>query len=107
MDATLIHMDATLMGPVIVFALLVIRTAMVEIHRPGSARRQWGFLGRRGPMTAGATVAVLLSVSGRYAARPATVVVWALLAGALVAHIVHLSLQSQAKAANHRKGRNQ
>jgi hypothetical protein len=83
-------MDGSLMAPAAVAALLVIRTALVEIRQPGTARRQWCFLSNRRAMTAGAVVAPLLCVGGWRAVGVASVA-WALLAGALVAHIVHLS----------------
>lgn len=96
-------MDASLMAPVIVVAMLVIRTALVEIRHPGSTRRQWCFLARGRPMTAGATVALLLSVGGWRAAGVASVA-WAVLAGALVAHLVHLSTAPEAERAEDRNG---
>lgn len=96
-------MDASLMAPVIVVAMLVIRTALVEIRHPGSARRQWCFLARRRPMTAGAGVAVLLCLVGWRSAGIASVA-WAVLAGALTAHIVHLSTGPEAKRAEDRNG---
>lgn len=96
-------MDASLMGPVVVVAMLVIRTALLEIRRPGSARWQWGFLHHRRPMTAGVTVAMLLSVGGWRAGGMAPVA-WALLAGALVAHIVNLSSRPQTDRAECRRG---
>ncbi|MGP4052706.1 hypothetical protein [Streptomyces sp. 2A115] len=96
-------MDTSLMAPVTVVAILVIRTALVEMRHPGSARRQWCFLAHGRPMTAGATVAVLLSLVGWRAAGIASVA-WALLAGALVAHLVHLSTGPEADKAENRNG---
>jgi hypothetical protein len=97
------RVDASLIAPVTVVALLVIRTALVEMRHPGSARRQWCFLARRRPMTAGATVAVLLCVGGWRAAGIASVA-WAVLAGALVAHVVHLSTGPEADKSQTRNG---
>ncbi|MGW3413123.1 hypothetical protein [Streptomyces sp. NPDC000888] len=96
-------MNASLMAPVIVVAMLVIRTALVEIRHPGSARRQWCFLAHPRPMIAGATVTVLLSVGGWRAAGVASVA-WAVLAGALVAHLVHLATGPEAERAEDRNG---
>ncbi|GHE63160.1 hypothetical protein [Streptomyces capitiformicae] len=96
-------MDASLVAPVTVVAMLVIRTALVEMRHPGSARRQWCFLARRRPMTAGAAVAVLLSVGGWRAAGIASVA-WTVLAGTLVAHIVHLSTGPEADKTENRNG---
>ncbi|MGW0758394.1 hypothetical protein ACWD1Y_18280 [Streptomyces sp. NPDC002814] len=96
-------MDTSLVAPVTVVAMLVIRTALVEMRHPGSARRQWCFLARRRPMTAGATVAVLLCIGGWRAAGTASVA-WAVLAGALVAHLVHLSTGPEADKAENRNG---
>ncbi|WP_367318683.1 hypothetical protein [Streptomyces sp. HUAS ZL42] len=96
-------MDTSLVAPVTVAALLIIRTALVEMRHPGSARRQWCFAARRRPMTAGATVAVLLCVGGWRAAGIASVA-WAVLAGALVAHVVHLSTGQEADKGESRSG---
>lgn len=96
-------MDASLMAPMTVVAVLVIRTALVEMRHPGSARRQWCFVARRQPMAAGATVAVLLCVGGWRAAGIASVG-WAVLAGALVAHVVHLSTGPEGDKAENRNG---
>ncbi|MDO0937706.1 hypothetical protein QQY66_40490 [Streptomyces sp. DG2A-72] len=96
-------MNTSLVTPVAVIALLVIRTALVEMRHPGSARRQWYFLARRRPMATGATVAVLLCIGGWRAAGTASVA-WALLAGALVAHVVNLSTGPEADKAENRKG---
>ncbi|MEV1084072.1 hypothetical protein AB0I98_38680 [Streptomyces sp. NPDC050211] len=96
-------MDTSLVAPVTVVAMLVIRTALVEMRHPGSARRQWCFVAHRRPMTAGATVAVLLCVGGWRAAGIASVA-WAVLAGALVAHLVHLSTRPEADEAENRNG---
>ncbi|MFG2523510.1 hypothetical protein [Streptomyces sp. NPDC048527] len=96
-------MDASLMAPATVVAMLVIRTALVEIRHPGSARRQWCFLARSRPMTAGATAAVLLSAGGWRAAGIAALA-WAVLAGALVAHIVHLSTTPEAERTGDQNG---
>ena len=83
-------MDSSLLAPVAVIAMLVIRTALVEIRRPGSAGRQWSFLTKRQATTAGVAAAVLVSAVGWQAAGFAGVA-WAVLAGALVAHIVVLT----------------
>ncbi|MFG2456566.1 hypothetical protein ACGFWE_05785 [Streptomyces sp. NPDC048523] len=96
-------MDASLLAPVAVVALLVIRAALLEIRHPGSARRQRCLLVRRRPMTAGATVSVLLSVGGWRAVGIAAVA-WAVLAGALVAHIVHLSTTPGAETTGNQNG---
>jgi len=69
--------------------MLVIRTALVEIRQPGSAHREWSFLSNRCAMTAGAATASLASVGGWQAVGFAATA-WAVLAGALVAHIVDL-----------------
>ncbi|MEF2528897.1 MULTISPECIES: hypothetical protein [Streptomyces] len=78
--------DASLLAPVLVAAALVIRTAVVEMRQPGSARRTWAFTGSPRAMAAGATVtaAVLLTGAGR---NGWSAVAWAVLAGALTAHL--------------------
>ncbi|WP_405638820.1 hypothetical protein [Streptomyces sp. NBC_00019] len=86
-------MGPSLIAPVAVSAMLVIRTALMEIRHPGSARRQWAFLTNRQAVTTGATVVVLLSAVGWRTAGFVSAA-WALLAGALVAHLVNLSTGS-------------
>ncbi|GGR92669.1 hypothetical protein GCM10010269_34630 [Streptomyces humidus] len=86
-------MDASLMAPLAVIAMLVIRTGLVEIRRPGSVRRQWSFLTRRWAVAAGAAAAVLVSVVGWQAAGFGAVA-WAVLTGALVAQIADLTSQA-------------
>ncbi|WP_326813965.1 hypothetical protein [Streptomyces sp. NBC_01763] len=55
---------AALLGPWVVLALLVIRTAVREMKEPGSARHEWTFLReRRGLVTFLATALVLSAVS--------------------------------------------
>lgn len=89
-------MGPSLIAPVAVIAMLVIRTALVEIRRPGSARRQWAFLTNRQAVTAGATVILLLSAVGWRTAGFVSAA-WALLAGALVAHLINPSTGSGAE----------
>lgn len=76
-----------LMPVVVAIAALVIRTAIGEIRRPGSARRQWAFLGSGRAMTAGLATALVVAVTGWQQAG-AAVLAWALLAGGLVAFLM-------------------
>ncbi|MFF9981270.1 hypothetical protein [Streptomyces erythrochromogenes] len=78
--------DASPLAPVIVIAALVIRSALTELRHPGSARRQWAFATRPGPMAAGATAAAATVLIGgaRYGWTAAA---WALLIGTLAAFL--------------------
>ncbi|MDQ0831388.1 hypothetical protein QF032_003232 [Streptomyces achromogenes] len=80
--------DASLLAPAIVAAALVIRTALSEIKRPGSAREQWAFASDRRAVAAGATAAAAVVLLGWHQAGPAAAA-WALLIGALTAHLLH------------------
>ncbi|MGW3423666.1 hypothetical protein [Streptomyces phaeochromogenes] len=82
-------MDSSETAPVTVVAMLVIRTALLEIRQPGSSRREWAFLSNPCAMAAGCATPSLVSVGGWQAIGFAATA-WAVLAGALVAHIVDL-----------------
>ncbi|MFE7276098.1 hypothetical protein [Streptomyces sp. NPDC057623] len=71
---------------VIVVAALVIRTAIVELRRPGSAREQWAFATRGRAVAAGVVAATAVAVLG-WPQAGAAALAWAVLAGALVAFL--------------------
>jgi hypothetical protein len=96
-------MDPSLIAPVAVVAMLAVRTALVEIRNPGSARRQWPLLADRRAVVAGAGAASVLAVGGWQAASFAAVA-WAVLAGALVAYIVALPTGPEAEPTAGRNG---
>ncbi|WP_284581581.1 hypothetical protein [Streptomyces sp. 2P-4] len=91
--------DASLLVPVLAAAALVIRTAVLEMRQPGTARRTLAFAGSPRAMAAGATVtaAVLLTGAGR---GGWTAVAWAVLAGALTAHLTGRDLRTSAPEAS-------
>ncbi|WP_326650585.1 MULTISPECIES: hypothetical protein [unclassified Streptomyces] len=64
-------------------AALVIRTALAELRRPGTARQQWRFLTNRRAVMAGA-LGTAVAVSGLGPGHA----IWALLGGVLTAFIV-------------------
>ncbi|MFF9016551.1 hypothetical protein ACF09C_26725 [Streptomyces sp. NPDC014870] len=75
-----------LLGATVVLAILVIRTAVRELRKPGSARHEWTFLReRRGLLTFLGTASVLSAVSWTVSG-PAHVP-WVGLAALLVARI--------------------
>lgn len=78
---------ASVLTVAIVIAALVIRTALAEMRRPGSARTQWAFATNARALTAGALTTAVLGVIAMqtYGCDAAA---WAVLAGALVALIV-------------------
>lgn len=80
--------DASLLAPAIIIAALVVRTALDELRHQGTAREQWAFATDRRAVAAGATTAGATILLGWHQAGPASVA-WALLIGALTAHLVH------------------
>jgi hypothetical protein len=80
-------MDPSVMTVAIVAAALVIKTALVELREPGSARREWAFVTHGRAVGAGLVAALLLGIVGwQHAGYGA--VAWAGLAGLLVAYVV-------------------
>jgi hypothetical protein len=80
--------DASLLAPAIIIAALVVRTALGELRQQGTAREQWAFATDRRAVAAGVTTAGATILLGWHQAGPAAVA-WALLIGALTAHLVH------------------
>ncbi|WP_327698959.1 hypothetical protein [Streptomyces sp. NBC_00459] len=80
--------DTSLLAPAIMAAVLVVRTAVGELRRPGSAREEWAFATDRRAMAAGAASAAAVVLLGCHQSGPA-VAAWALLIGALTAHLFH------------------
>ncbi|MEI5528300.1 hypothetical protein WB401_45770 [Streptomyces brasiliscabiei] len=80
--------DASLPAPAIIIAALVVRTALGELRRRGPAREQWAFATDRRAAAAGVTTAGATVLLGRHQAGSAAVA-WAVLIGALTAHLVH------------------
>ena len=72
----------------IVAAALVIRTALGEIRRPGTARQQWRFLTNRAAVMASAASAAVLGAVLVFCGTDPGHAVWALLGGVLTAFIV-------------------
>lgn len=85
-------MNPSVMAPVVIVAILVIRTARTEIRHPGSAREQWAFAANRRAAHSGAAVACVIGATGWHTAGYAALA-WAVLAGALVAYVVDHSLR--------------
>ncbi|MET7377827.1 hypothetical protein ABZT08_03235 [Streptomyces sp. NPDC005526] len=83
--------DASLLAPAIFIAAIVIRTALLELRHPGNARQQWATLAGDGKaLAAGGTTGVATVLLGWGMAGPAALA-WAVLTGALTAHLVHQS----------------
>ncbi|ULR52295.1 hypothetical protein [Streptomyces deccanensis] len=80
--------DASLLAPAIIIATLVVRTAVGELRQQGTAREQWAFATDRRAVAAGVTTAGATTLLGWCQAGPAAPA-WALLIGALTAHLVH------------------
>ncbi|WP_340377607.1 hypothetical protein U5640_22720 [Streptomyces sp. SS7] len=80
---------ATAILPVaVITAALVIKTAVGEIRRPGTARRQWAFAKDRRAWAGGVATAAATVLLG-WAETGVGAVAWALLVGALTAQLVH------------------
>ncbi|MFM9372765.1 hypothetical protein [Streptomyces sp. Da 82-17] len=76
-----------LLLPLLVVAALLIRTAVLELRRPGSARRQWSFVADRRALAGGAAVAVAVAVLG-WTAMGWAAAAWAALVGTLTAYVL-------------------
>ncbi|MFI8189257.1 hypothetical protein ACIF8T_10760 [Streptomyces sp. NPDC085946] len=80
--------DASLLVPVLGVAALVVKAALGELRRPGSAREQWAFAADRTALAAGAAAAAAVVLLG-WNRLGVTAVAWALLVGALSAQLFH------------------
>ncbi len=80
-------MAPSVMTVAVIVAALVIRTAVVELREPGSARQEWAFATNGSALTAGLTAAVLLGAMG-WQSMGCAAVAWSMLANVLVAYIV-------------------
>ncbi|MEV5915469.1 hypothetical protein [Streptomyces chartreusis] len=78
-------MDSGLIAPVVFAAALAIGTAVTELRSPGSARARWRLVRDRTAVAAGATVMVVVTVTGGSWSGLA----WGVLAGTLTGHLVH------------------
>lgn len=81
---------ASLLAPTIIMAALVIKTALGELRHPGSARHHWAFATDRYALAAGAIAAATTVLLG-WQEIGAAAAAWALLIGALTAHLIHES----------------
>ncbi|QES47013.1 hypothetical protein DEJ50_03240 [Streptomyces venezuelae] len=80
-------MGPALLTAAIIIAVWIIRTAVRELRRPGSASAEWAFLRDPRALGTGAAAACPLGVLGWLQAG-AEGLVWALLAAALVTYAV-------------------
>ncbi|QKZ18378.1 hypothetical protein [Streptomyces chartreusis] len=83
-------MEPSLVTALVVAAALAIKTAVLELRDPGSARREWAFLTDRVALAGGALTAVVVGAAGwAYGGYGGYgVVAWAMLAGLLVAQVM-------------------
>ncbi|WP_407555500.1 hypothetical protein QOM21_37175 [Streptomyces sp. Pv4-95] len=79
-------MDASVLTVAVIAAALVIKTALNEIRRPGSARQEWAFVTDGVAMLSGVVAALCLGAMGWNYSGHGTVA-WAGLAGLLVAYL--------------------
>ncbi|MFD9030723.1 hypothetical protein ACFVZW_06100 [Streptomyces sp. NPDC059567] len=80
-------MEASVLTAVVAAAALVCRAAVLEMRTPGAGRRAWAFATDRRALGAGAGAALALGAVGWATVGGAEVVVWAVLAGILVASL--------------------
>lgn len=80
-------MDASVLTAVVAAAALVCRAALLEMREPGTGRRAWAFVTDRRALGAGLATALALGAVGWVSVGGGAVVVWACLAGVLVASL--------------------
>lgn len=80
-------MEPTLTTALILIAVLIIRTAVMQLRDPGSARREWAFVTDGVAWAGGALTALVVGALG-WSYGCSGVVAWALLAGLLVAQVM-------------------
>ncbi|MFE5487617.1 hypothetical protein [Streptomyces sp. NPDC056527] len=80
-------MEPSVLTAVVAAAALVCRAAVLEMRTPGAGRRAWAFATDRRALGAGAGAALALGAVGWATVGGAEVVLWAVLAGILVASL--------------------
>lgn len=80
-------MEPSVLTAVVAAAALVCRAAVLEMRTPGAGRRAWAFATDWRALGAGAGAAFALGAVGWATVGGAEVVVWAVLAGILVASL--------------------
>ncbi|MEU9700748.1 hypothetical protein [Streptomyces sp. NPDC047981] len=80
-------MDPSVMTAVLAALALVCRAAVLELRTPGAGRRAWAFATDRRALGTGLGVAAVLGAVGWATIGGGAVVVWAGLAGVLVASL--------------------
>ncbi|MEV5911272.1 hypothetical protein [Streptomyces chartreusis] len=80
-------MEPSLVTALVVAAALAIKTAVLALRDPGSARREWAFLTDRGALAGGALTTLVVGAAG-WAYGGYGVLAWAMLAGLLVAQVM-------------------
>ncbi|MFF9017121.1 hypothetical protein ACF09C_29665 [Streptomyces sp. NPDC014870] len=80
-------MDPSVMTAVLAALALVCRAAVLELRTPGAGRRAWAFATDRRALGTGLGVAAVLGVVGWATTGGGAAVVWAGLAGVLVASL--------------------
>ncbi|WP_330358212.1 hypothetical protein ACOAKG_42630 [Streptomyces sp. JL3001] len=80
-------MEPSLVTALVVAAALAIKTAVLALRDPGSARREWAFLTDRVALAGGALTALVVGAAG-WAHGGYGLAAWALLAGLLVAQVM-------------------
>lgn len=80
-------MDPSVLTALVAAVALVCRAAVLEMRTPGAGRRAWAFAGDRRALGMGLAAACVLGAVGWATVGGAGVVVWAGLAGVLVASL--------------------
>ncbi|WP_328877081.1 hypothetical protein [Streptomyces sp. NBC_00299] len=80
-------MEPSLATALVITAVLVVKTAVLELRDPGSARREWAFVTDKVALAGGSLTALAVGVAG-WVYGGYGVVAWALLAGLLVAQVM-------------------
>ncbi|MFE6623694.1 hypothetical protein ACFZBP_07740 [Streptomyces sp. NPDC008086] len=80
-------MEPSLATALALIAVLVIKTAVMQLRDPGTARREWAFVTDGVALSGGALTAVVVGVLG-WSYGGSGVVAWALIVGLLVAQVM-------------------
>ncbi|MEU2908321.1 hypothetical protein ACFYM3_04455 [Streptomyces massasporeus] len=83
--------DPHLLAPAIILVALAIKTALVELRHPGTAREEWTFVTDGKALTAGAAAAAATVLLGWNHIGITGAPAWACLVGALTAQLFHRS----------------
>ncbi|MFI9547913.1 hypothetical protein ACIHAR_28980 [Streptomyces sp. NPDC052016] len=80
--------DTSLPALIVIAAVVVIKTVIADLRRPGSTRREWAFATDSSAVAGGAAASAAIIWPG-WSHAGTVAVASALLVGALTAHLIH------------------